>query len=124
MNGRILQLRTALKLSQEAFGSKIGITRAAVSKLELGENLVTDTRVKLICATYNVNENWLRTGEGSMFIEMSVDDEFDSLVGELLADDASGLDVGFKKEFVSYLLKLDETQWESIKLFINTLAKK
>lgn len=123
MNERILQLRTALNLSQEAFGNKIGITRAAVSKLELGGNSVTDTRVKLICATYNVNEHWLRTGQGEMFIEMSVD-EFDTLIGELLADDASGLDVGFKKEFISYLLKLDEVQWENIKLFINTLAKK
>jgi hypothetical protein len=35
--------------------------------IEMGNNRITDKNVKLICVTFNVNEQWLRTGKGPMF---------------------------------------------------------
>jgi hypothetical protein len=35
--------------------------------VEIGATPLTDKNVKLICATFNVNEGWLRTGTGEMF---------------------------------------------------------
>lgn len=69
MNERIKEIRKALDLSQEKFGEKLGITKTAVSKMELGNYNVTDTMVKLICAKFNINEQWLVNGVGSMSIE-------------------------------------------------------
>ncbi|MGF0096415.1 helix-turn-helix domain-containing protein [Peptoniphilus sp. SGI.035] len=68
MNERVKELRQALGLSGEKFGEKIGLSRFAISNIENGKNSVTDQTIKLICLTYNVNEDWLRTGEGEMFI--------------------------------------------------------
>ncbi len=64
MNNRIKQLRLDLGLSQEAFGRQIKIQRSSVSKIETGENSPSDQTISLICKEFNVNENWLRTGEG------------------------------------------------------------
>jgi transcriptional regulator with XRE-family HTH domain len=66
MNSRIKQLRTALKLTLEEFGDRIGVTRAAVSKWENGDRGIADSMVVSICREFNVNEQWLRTGEGRM----------------------------------------------------------
>ena len=68
MNERIKAVRTALGLSQQEFAEKIGIKRGAVANYEVGRNEPIDAVVSLICKTYNVNEHWLRTGEGEMFI--------------------------------------------------------
>lgn len=64
---RIKELRIALKMSQDDIGKKLGVTRAAISRLENGERNVTEQMVLAICREFNVNEKWLRTGEGEMF---------------------------------------------------------
>lgn len=67
MNERIKELRLALGLSLEAFGSRIGLGKSSVSKIERGLNSTTDQTVLSICREYGVNEIWLRTGKGAMF---------------------------------------------------------
>lgn len=67
MNERIKELRLALGLSLEAFGSRIGLGKSSVSKIERGLNSTTDQTVLSICREYGVNETWLRTGAGAMF---------------------------------------------------------
>ena len=42
MNGRIKELRKHFDLTQDVFGKKLGIKKSAVSKIEKGENGVTD----------------------------------------------------------------------------------
>ena len=69
MNNRIKELRNILGLSGEKFGKNIGVTRTAISLLETGKNNPTDQMIKSICLAYNVNEDWLRTGQGEMFID-------------------------------------------------------
>jgi hypothetical protein len=41
--------------------------QAALSNIETGKNGISEANIRLICVTYNVNETWLRTGEGPMF---------------------------------------------------------
>jgi transcriptional regulator with XRE-family HTH domain len=67
MRDRIREARKALGLNQEDFARQIGLTQTSLSMLEMGNNKVTDKNVKLICVTFNVNEQWLRTGKGPMF---------------------------------------------------------
>lgn len=73
MNNRIKEIRKFKDLSQEKFGEHLGVTKTAISKMELGTYNITDTMVKLICSEFNVSEHWLRTGEGEMFLEASQD---------------------------------------------------
>lgn len=67
MNKRIKEIREALNLSQEEMGKAIGITRSGISNIESGQRSVSERHIKLLRSAYNVNEHWLRTGEGEMF---------------------------------------------------------
>ncbi len=77
MNERLRELRKKCGLSQEEFGKKLGVTKTAVSKMELGTYQITDTMLKLICSEFNANERWLRFGEGGdgdMFLKPQKND--------------------------------------------------
>lgn len=69
MNQRVKELRKALGLSSEKFGEPLGVKRNTISQIETGKNNVSEQMIKAICREYHVNEEWLRTGEGSMFEE-------------------------------------------------------
>ena len=76
MRHRLRAVRKALKLNQSEFGKKIGLAQTAISTLELGNNPITNKNVKLICVTFNINEQWLRAGEGEMFNDSPYLNEF------------------------------------------------
>lgn len=67
MNERIKALRKHLKISQDLFGRRIGISGASVSRLESGENEPSPQTVAFICKEFGVSEEWLRSGDGDMF---------------------------------------------------------
>lgn len=85
MNTRIKELRTALHLTLEGFGDRIGVTRAAVSKWENGDRGIADSMVVSICREFWVSEQWLRTGEGEMF-EQTRETVLDRLAAEYSLD--------------------------------------
>ena len=66
MNSRIKQLRNFLGLTQLNFASKIGL-KSSISEIENGKAPITERTIISICSVFNVNENWLRTGNGKMF---------------------------------------------------------
>ena len=64
---RIRLIRKTLELKQGEFAQRIGLTQTAMSMIELDKTALTDKNIKLICATFAVDESWLRTGKGEMF---------------------------------------------------------
>lgn len=67
MNTRISDLRKALGLSMEKFGSRIGVTRSAISKMESGISGLSEQTILSICREFHVNYFWLTEGKGDMF---------------------------------------------------------
>lgn len=82
MNERIKELRKALGLTMEKFGEHLGVKKNSVSQWESGVNNLTDQMFKSICREFNVNEEWLRSGEGEIF--QIPDDEDAALISEVL----------------------------------------
>ncbi len=115
MNERVKELRKALGLSGEKFGEPLGIKRAAVSNIENGRSNLTEQMIIAICSVYNVNEDWLRTGQGSMFNETK--NEFLAELKRLhnLSD--------FQVELVKTYLELPDKDKDSIDKFIASCAK-
>lgn len=78
MNERFKEIRLKLNLTQEEFGERIGIkSRAHISALESGRRTLIDRIITDVCREFNVNEDWLRFGNGETFIEpdsFSLDD--------------------------------------------------
>lgn len=69
MNLRIKKLRKSLDLTQQEFSSRIGTTANVLTNYETGRRNPSRSVINNICKTFNVNETWLRTGEGDMFEE-------------------------------------------------------
>ena len=68
---RIRLIRKTLNLKQDDFAGRIGLTQTALSVIELGKTSLTEKNIKLICTTFAVNEEWLRSGSGEMFGQVS-----------------------------------------------------
>lgn len=114
MHERVMNLRNHLKMSQEEFGKKIGLTRFTISNLESGKRNITERVIADICREYRVNESWLRTGEGEMFRE---DDA--SILSELIRKyDLDDLD----RRIVESYLELPPAHRAVFKRFIAGLA--
>ncbi len=95
INQRVKEIRQTLNLSQAKFAKELSISNGYIAGIELEHNNVNERLVKLICFTFHVDENWLKTGEGDMFSKQS------SQLSEL----ASTAFVELKPLYQEYILK-------------------
>lgn len=119
MNERLKKLRKTLDLTQQAFSDKLGVKRNTVGQWEIGRNEPGDAIIFSICREFNVNEEWLRTGNGEMFIELTRDEQIERFVGDALKSE----DDSFKKKFISMLAALDESDWEVLQKMVELLQQ-
>ena len=120
MKERIKQIRRDRNLTQQAFADKLRITRNNVAGYEAGTRNPSDAVISLICREFNVNEDWLRNGTGEMFIEQTVDEQIETFIGNLLSNE----DDSFKRRLISGLAALDDTGWEVLEKFLDSIQKK
>jgi transcriptional regulator with XRE-family HTH domain len=81
INERIREIRSVLGLSQVKFSSIIPLSSSYIAGIETGHIAVNDRLIKLICSSFNVNESWIRHGEGEMFLVPAIEDKrFNNLV--------------------------------------------
>ena len=105
---RIKIIRKEKKLTQVEFGDIIGVKGNTVTNYETGLRNPTDAVIKSICREFNVNEKWLRTGEGDMFNELDREQEIASMTAMLFKEEESS----FKYRMIKALCGLDEQGWE------------
>lgn len=74
-SNRILHLRKELRITQGEFASRLGFSQANLSAIESGKTPLTESNVNLICLTFDVNKDWLTTGDGEMFTNTAMADE-------------------------------------------------
>lgn len=120
MNERLKKLRKTLDLTQQAFADKIGMKQNTIAQYEMGRTVPSDAIIFSICREFNVNETWLRTGEGEMFLELSRDEQIEEFVGSLLKDEEDS----FKRRLISGLAALDENGWKVLEDFLDSIQKK
>ena len=123
MGERIRKIRESLgangkKISQAEFAKNIGIGATAIGNLEAGIRNPSDRTILDICREYNVNETWLRTGEGEMFIPMSRTDEIYAFIGKNL----DGSD-NFKHRLMWALSRLDEDGWKVLEKLVADMSE-
>ena len=109
-----------INLSQEEFGKRVGVKGNTIGNYELGLRNPSEAVIFSICREFNVNENWLRTGEGKMFVEMSYDDEIAQFVGQVMGEE----DDSFKKRLISGLAALDDNGWKVLEDFLDSIQTK
>lgn len=119
MKERIIQLRKELKLSQAAFAEKVNLSRNFIGLVECGDRNLSDRTVIDICDTFNVNKEWLLTGNGDIFKKRTRNQEIGAFANEIMKD----WDISFKKRFILALSKLDERDWMTIEKIIDNIKK-
>lgn len=119
---RIKELRTKLELSQDVFAAKLGYTRGKITNIEVNGREPEDLLINLICSVYNVNEQWLRSGDGPMF--GSEDKEREAIITNLVNTYLSSDSESFKSKFITMLSRLTEEQWEVLALMHQNIEKK
>ena len=117
-NERIKELRKTLGLTQEKFGERVGLKKSAISQIESGVNGVTDQLRLAVFREFNVNEDWLRTGEGSMFVEPDEDEEIARFVGDVLSDKPD-----FRRRLISVLSRMTTDEWALLEAKIRELSE-
>lgn len=80
MHFRVKELRELLKLSQQVFSNRIDMSRSNLANIENGTVSLTPRVKKAIIREFRVNETWLDTGKGEIFIKSQ-----QSLIDELAA---------------------------------------
>lgn len=120
MNLRIKEIRKEFRLNQEDFADRLGIGKTAISKIELGINNPSEQTIKLICQQFNVNEDWLRNGNGEMLNKLNRDEEITIWSSKITRND---YDVPFAKEFVHMLTRLDVEDWKTLEKITKMLYK-
>lgn len=119
MRERIKSLRKALGLTQQEFADKLGVKRGGIANYEIGRNEPADSVISLICREFDVNEEWLRSGSGEMFIEKTEDEE----ISEMLADIQLSCSGSFKHRLAVALARLDDDGWKWLEEFVNSIAQ-
>jgi transcriptional regulator with XRE-family HTH domain len=119
INERIKQVRKNNNLTMEKFGERIGVKKNTVSQWESGVNNPTDQTIMLICKEFNVDENWLRTGEGEMSPSTDREKSITDAVNRLMGGESDS----FKSRFINMLAGLTESEWEIIERKAIELAR-
>ena len=123
LHERIKKLRKVLDLTQREFGERIGVKPNTIATYEIGRNEPIDAVISLIRREFNVNERWLRTGEGgdaAMFVQRSRDDELSAFVNELMKEQPQD----FRRRLVTALSRLKPEQWDALESIALSLMEK
>lgn len=116
MNSRLKDIRKALRLTQKEFAARLGITDSGISRLEKGQNQLTDQLIRAICREYKVNYEYLKNGIGEMFVEVP-QTVVDELCEQYDLDD-------FDRIMLQEYLKMDEASRNVLKTYIRSIMKR
>lgn len=111
---RILR-KEVLKMSQEAFAERLGVSRSVIKNIELNALARPDQKLslyKLICSEFNISEEWLLNGTGDMYA--SNEAEYSALIDRVM----TGQNEFAKNIFKTFAL-FDEADWEALRRMID-----
>lgn len=121
LKDRIRAVRKAKSFrSQSNFAEFLGTTRPAIAKYESGDVTPNDIFIQLLCTKLNVNEEWIRTGDGEMFETLDQDETIVTWAAKVARDD---FDNEFVKKFATMMATLTEKEWKLLETKLRWLVE-
>lgn len=117
MKDRIKKIRKDAGLTQQAFANRLGLKQNTIAVYEIGKSGISDAVITSICREFNVNEEWLRTGNGNMYI--FVEDKLSTYLAQIAKGDDN-----FIKDIIEVYMELDETSRIALKKLTYEMIKK
>lgn len=120
MHTRIAAVIADSGLTKTAFGQRIGLSQPSISRLTSGVVPPTNRTIADICREFNVREEWLRTGEGEMYILTDAETELANFCADVLTG-VSGPD---RRRLVSLLAGLSDDEVAILSRLLDSVAAK
>ena len=120
MKDRITLVRKERKYSQEKFANELNLSRNFINQIETGKKSPSERTIKDICLKFGVNETWLRTGEGEMYVPLDREQELAKLTVGLLQEESES----FRNRFISLLARMSDEEWLLLEKMFDGLTKK
>ena len=120
LKDRFKELRKELNVTQQELADKLKISRNFVAQIEMGSKVPSDRTIDDVCREFNVNEEWLRTGNGDMFVPGIKDKQISAMLADVMK---SGED-SFRHRLVSALARLDDEGWDNLEKLIDMISNK
>lgn len=117
---RVKELRKQINLTQQAFADRLNLKRNTVGSYEVNVVEPSNRTISDICREFNVNETWLRTGEGEMFNQITRSEKITAFLTDITADEGDD----FKRRFVEMLAELEPEDWKLLERMAEKLQKK
>lgn len=120
MNDISSRISTVIKssgLTKTAFSKKIGLSQPFVSQLASGDASPSDRTIVDICREFGVSEQWLRTGEGEMFVRLSREEEITKFAMSIVRNP----DSEFQRQLLATMAKLEPAQWQLMEQMLDDL---
>lgn len=118
MIDRIIEIRKDNNLSQEKFAERLGLSKNFINQLENGKKNPSNRTILDICHKFNVNEDWLKTGNGNKY-NLPIDEDM-IFIESLMTDKNNPLYNLIMKTLRTYNA-LDDTNKKVIKSFAQSL---
>lgn len=117
INTRIAEVIRGSGLTKTAFSKRIGLSQPFVSQLASGDAAPSDRTIVDICREFGVSEQWLRTGEGEMFLRLSREEEITKFLMTVIRDP----DSEFQRQLLATMAKLEPAQWKLMEQMLDDL---
>lgn len=119
MNERIKAVRKAMGLTQQAMADALNLKRNTIGAYEVGVITPSDRTIADICQKYNVDENWLRTGEGDMFMPCNRRDELAAYMGKIIGGKCTDME----EAVIAAMARTSVEGWKLIEKFLLDLME-
>lgn len=107
---RIREVRKFQNMTMKEFGEKLNLTNAMISMLESGKAELSVKNRQAILRTFNVNPDWLDTGEGDMFIKLDANKELAIEMAKIFKLEENDP----RRRIIKALLTIPSEDWDSI----------
>lgn len=107
MADRISKVIRDKEKTKTAFSDRINVSQAFVSQMCSGLKVPSDRTIADICREFDVNEDWLRTGQGDPYVQLSRDEELAQFFGDVM----KGEDPDFRRRLLSVMSRLTTDEW-------------
>ena len=89
ISSRVCRLIAELNMTKTSFAKALNLSQPFVSQICTGYSQPSERTILDICSKFNVNEQWLRSGEGDMFLKLSRNDEIAAYVARVMKDESA-----------------------------------
>nr|DAZ52093.1 MAG TPA: helix-turn-helix domain protein [Caudoviricetes sp.] len=115
---RLKKARRAANLTQEKLAEKVKLKQNTIATYEMGRLTPSDQTISVICNELNIREDWLRSGDGEMYVTKPKDVVINEFMDDVLEDQPES----FRRRLIAAMARWTEKDWEDLARLAETLT--